>query len=359
MTSSGSHAASVKRSLFGHLPDGTPVERFALASACGLRMEVSGYGGAILSLRTPDRDGRLGDVVLGFASLDDYVADRAYFGALIGRYANRIREGRFRLDGREHALPVNDGANHLHGGPGGFHKVAWRAEPLHEDGTVGVRLEYRSPDGEQGYPGTLDVSVTYRLGEGALVIDYAAAADQATPVSLTQHTYFNLAADPTRDVLGHQLQLDADRFTPVDAGLIPTGERAPVDGTPFDFRTPAPIGARIGDGDPRLVQAGGYDHNFVLAGGTGTPPRAARVREPVSGRVLELFTTEPGLQFYSGNYLDGSATGKEGVPYAYRCGFCLEPQKFPDSPNQPDFPTSIVRPGERYTSRTVYRFSTD
>ena len=359
MNSSGSHTPDIQRSLFGHLPDGTPVERFALRGACGLQMEASGYGGAILALRAPDRDGRPGDVVLGFGSLDDYVADRGYFGALIGRYANRIREGRFTLDGREYALPVNDGGNHLHGGPGGFHKVAWRAEPFREDGTVAVRLDYRSPDGEQGYPGTLDVSVTYRLAEGALVIDYAASADQPTPVSLTQHTYFNLAADPSRDVLGHELQLDADRFTPVDAGLIPTGERAPVDGTPFDFRAPAPIGARIGDADPRLVQAGGYDHNFVLAGGAGPLARAARVRDPGSGRVMELFTTEPGLQFYSGNYLDGSAVGKDGVPYEYRCGFCLEPQKFPDSPNHPDFPSCIVRPGEPYRSRTVYRFSTD
>ncbi len=360
MTTSGpQHQPAIERSLFGHLPDGRPVERFALRGASGLEMEVSGYGGAILALRTPDRAGKLGDVVLGFGSLDDYVADRGYFGALIGRYANRIRGGRFRLDGREYALPVNDGGNHLHGGPGGFHKVAWRAEPFRENGTVGVRLDYRSPDGEEGYPGTLDISVTYRLADGALVIDYAAESDQPTPVSLTQHTYFNLAADPSRDVLGHELQLDAERFTPVDGGLIPTGERAPVAGTPFDFRAPSPIGARIRDADARLAQAGGYDHNFVVAGGAEPLARAARVREPASGRVMELFTTEPGLQFYSGNYLDGSAIGKGGVPYEYRCGFCLEPQKFPDSPNQPDFPSCIVRPGERYQSRTVYRFSTE
>ncbi len=351
---------SIERSLFGHLPDGSPVERFALRGADGMEMEVSGYGGAILALRTPDRDGRLGDVVLGFDRLEDYVADQGYFGALIGRFANRIRGGRFRLDGREYALPVNDGGNHLHGGPGGFHKVAWRAEPFRQNGSVGVRLEHVSPDGTQGYPGTLSVAVTYRLaGDGSLAIDYGAATDHATPVSLTQHTYFNLAADPARDVLGHELQLDAERFTPVDGGLIPTGELAPVAGTPFDFRRAAPIGARIGDGDARLAQVGGYDHNFVLADGGAAPVRAARVRDPGSGRVMEVWTTEPGLQFYSGNYLDGSARGKDGRPYAYRCGFCLEPQKFPDSPNQPAFPTCIVRPGERWASRTVYRFGTD
>jgi aldose 1-epimerase len=223
-----------------------------------------------------------------------------------------------------------------------------------------VRLDYRSPDGEQGYPGTLDVTVTYRLTqEGALVIDYAAQTDQPTPVSLTQHTYFNLSGDPARDVLDHELELRADRFTPGDADLIPTGELAPVAGTPFDFRRPTPIGARIGDPDPRLVAPGGYDHNFVIAGGDAALASAARVHEPVSGRVLELFTTEPGLQLYSGNYLDGSAAGKGGQPYESRHGFCLEPQKFPDSPNQPDFPTCILRPGERYQSRTVYRFTAE
>jgi aldose 1-epimerase len=350
----------IERSHFGNLPDGTAVERFALTGASGLTMDVSGYGGAILSLCAPDREGRPGDVVLGFDRLDDYVADRAYFGALIGRFANRIRNGRFSVDGRTYALPVNDGNNHLHGGPAGFHKVPWSAEPFQENGTVGIRLGRVSPDGEQGYPGNLEVTVTYRLTlEGALVIDYAAESDQPTPVSLTHHGYFNLSGDPSRDVLGHELELHADRFTPVDGGLIPTGELAQVAGTPFDFRRPATIGARIGDADPRLVQAGGYDHNFVVNAGDAPLAPAARVHEPVSGRVLELFTTEPGLQFYSGNYLDGSAIGKGGQPYGYRCGFCLEPQKFPDSPNQPAFPSCIVRPGERYTSRTVYRFSVE
>lgn len=347
-----------ERAPFSRLADGREVEVFTLHRD-GMEARVSAYGGALLSLRVPDRAGRMGNVVLGFDRLEDYVADRAYFGALIGRYANRIGGGRFVLDGREYRLPANDGANHLHGGPGGFHKVLWDAEPFTEDGAVGVRLSYVSPDGEQGYPGTLSAEVTYRLTEGALEVEYGARTDQPTPVCLTQHTYFNLSADPTRDVLGHELQLFSGRFTPVDAGLIPTGELAPVEGTPFDFRAATAIGARIEAPDPLLRRGGGYDHNFVLDHGEGRLAPAARVREPVSGRVLLMETTEPGMQFYSGNYLDGSAVGKGGIAYGHRSGFCLEPQHFPDSPNQPAFPSPILRPGERYASRTVYRFSTD
>jgi aldose 1-epimerase len=351
--------SSIERAPFGTLPSGEAVERFTLRSG-EMEVGVSEYGGAILSLRVPDRDGRMADVVLGFDRLDDYVADQKYFGALIGRYANRIAGARFSLDGREYLLPVNNGANHLHGGPNGFHKVVWAAEPFTEDGGTGIRLVYDSPDGEEGYPGTLRVEVVYRLaGDGALEIGYAARTDRPTPVNLTQHTYFNLTGDPSRDVVEHELQLDAGRITPVDEGLIPTGELAPVDGTPFDFRTPVAIGARIGAPDPRLRQAGGYDHNFVLSHPEGVLGRAARVREPRSGRVLEVHTTEPGLQLYSGNYLDGTAVGKGGVAYAWRSGLCLEPQHFPDSPNQPAFPGTILRPGERYASRTVWRFGVD
>jgi aldose 1-epimerase len=351
--------ASIERAPFGALPSGTAVERFTLRNG-DVEVEVSQYGGAILALRVPDRDGRPGDVVLGLGRLADYVDDQAYFGALIGRYANRIGGARFRLDGREYRLPANNGANHLHGGPHGFHKVAWSAEPFRENGSVGLRLGYVSPHGEEGYPGTLDVQVTYRLtGERALEIDYAARTDRPTPVNLTQHTYFNLSADPARDVMGHELQLDADHITPVDGGLIPTGELAPVAGTAFDFRAPTPMGARIDAPDARLRQAGGFDHNFVLTHPAGTLARAARVREPGSGRVLEVHTTEPGLQFYSGNYLDGTATGKGGAAYGWRSGFCLEPQHFPDSPNQPAFPSTVLRPGDQYASRTVWRFGTD
>jgi aldose 1-epimerase len=350
---------SLERTPFGTLPSGAAVEKFAMRNG-DLAVEISQYGGAILSIRVPGRDGRPGDVVLGLASLEDYVRDQAYFGALIGRYANRIGGARFNLEGREYQLPANDGPNHLHGGPRGFHKVPWTAEPFRQDGSVGVRLGYTSPDGDQGYPGTLDVEVTYLLtADGALVIDYAARTDQPTPISLTQHTYFNLTGDPARDVLGHELQLDAEHITAVDDGLIPTGELAPVAGTAFDFRAPTPIGARIEAPDPRLRQPGGYDHNFVLTHAPETLSRAARVREPGSGRVLEVRTTEPGLQFYSGNYLDGSVKGREGKAYGWRSGFCLEPQRFPDSPNRPEFPPCILRPGETYASRTQYRFALD
>lgn len=343
---------TVERAPFGEL-DGNVVEVFTMRSPDGAEVRVTPYGGAILSIRVPDRDGRLGDVVLGFDTLAEYVADTAYFGALIGRHANRIRGGRFSLDGRAYQLPVNNGQNHLHGGPRGFHKVLWSARPLAD----GVALQYTSPDGDEGYPGNLQAAVTYRWSaDHALSVDYEAEADAATPVNLTQHTYFNLAADPARDILGHRLQLNADRFTPVDDTLIPTGERAPVEGTPFDFRRPTPIGAQIGEAHAQFDAPGGYDHNFVLRG-DGSLSLGARVVEPETGRVLELYTTEPGLQFYSGNFLNGEAVGKGGVPYRHRCGFCLEPQHYPDAPNQPAFPGSILRPGERYTSRTVYRFS--
>ncbi len=345
--------ASVARAPFGRLPGGGEASVFTLANARGTEVRVSDYGGVVLSVRVPDRDGRPGDVVLGFDRLEDYVADDGYFGAVIGRYANRIRGGRFSLDGREYALPVNNGPNHLHGGPRGFHKVLWRAEPFRANGDAGVRLVHTSPEGDQGYPGTLRAEVAYRLTDAdELVVDYRAETDAPTPVNLTQHTYFNLTGDPARDVLGHELQLCADRFTPVDHTLIPTGELAPVAGTPFDFRAPTPIGAHIDD-------VGGYDHNFVLRGDGGSPALAARVHEPTSGRVLELLTTEPGVQFYSGNFLDGSAVGKDGVRYGFRSGFCLEPQRFPDSPNQPTFPRAILLPGERWESRTIYRFRTD
>jgi aldose 1-epimerase len=350
---------TVSRAPFGRLPGGEAVELFEVRGAAGMVLRASGYGGVIQSLLVPDRDGRLDDVVLGFDRLDAYVADAAYFGALIGRYANRIRGGRFVLDGHPYALPVNDGANHLHGGPGGFHKVPWRVQPFVDGDAAGLRLRRVSPDGEQGYPGRLDAEVTYTLAGRELVVDYAARTDRPTPVCLTQHTYFNLAGDAAGDVLDHRLQLSAARYTPVDETLIPTGELAPVEGTAFDFRAPAAIGARIADADPQLARGGGYDHNFVLPADGGRHGPAARVHEPVSGRVLEVLTTEPGLQLYSGNYLDGAALGKGGRRYGYRSGFCLEPQHHPDTPNQPGFPPCILRPGERYASRTVYRFGVD
>lgn len=348
----------VERVPFGRLPTGEPVDAWVLRSACGVEARVVGYGGAIVSLLAPDRAGRLADVVLGYDDVRGYVDGRAYLGALIGRYANRIRGGRFRLDGREYALPVNDGPNHLHGGPRGFHRALWSVEPLRTAEGAGVALSHDSPDGDQGYPGAVRARVAYLLTAGGdLVVDYHAVCDRPTPVNLTQHSYFNLTGDPAGDVLDHRLRLEADGFTPVDDTRIPTGEIAPVAGTPFDFREPAALGARIGADDPQLARAGGYDHNFVLRG--AGLRLAARVHEPGSGRVLEVHTTEPGVQFYSGNFLDGTERGKGGIPYGRRCGFCLEPQHFPDSPNQPAFPSAILRPGERYASRTVYRFGVE
>jgi len=315
-------------------------------------VRIIDFGGVITEVHAPDRAGRLADVVLGFDSLEPYRSDSPYFGALIGRYGNRIAHGRFTLDGREVVLPANNGSNHLHGGAPGFDKVLWQATI---DGD-GLRLVYRSRDGEQGYPGNLEATVTYRLtDDNELVVLFQAVTDRATPVNLTQHSYFNLAGGG--DILGHVLEIDADAFVAIDAESIPLGELAPVAGTPFDFRTPQAIGARIQEADTQLRNGQGYDHCFALNKPHGkTMTRAARVVEPRSGRVLELFTEEPGVQFYSGNFLDGSLQGK-GRIYAYRSGFCLEPQHFPDSPNQPQFPNVILRPGETYRTESRFRFS--
>jgi aldose 1-epimerase len=346
---------SVTRAPFDTTSGGQPVELFTLTNTGGIEVRAITYGGIIVSLRTPDRDGRLGDIVLGYDSLDGYLRASPYFGAIIGRYGNRIARARFTLDGRTHQLAANDGANHLHGGVRGFDKVLWAGEPVETDSTVGVVFTYTSPDGEEGYPGTLSAQVTYTLtDDGRLVFDYLATTDDATPVNLTQHSYFNLAG--TGDILGHELLIAAGRYTPVDSTLIPTGELASVEGTPFDFRVPAAIGARIGADHQQLRNGIGYDHNFVLDREGPSLLHAARVVEPMSGRTLDVWTTEPGLQFYSGNFLDGSITGKTGRVYAHRTGFCLETQHFPDSPNQPAFPSTILRPGEEYRSRTVFAF---
>jgi aldose 1-epimerase len=346
---------SVTRMPFATTPAGQPVELFTLTNPHGIEVRAVTYGGIILSLRTPDRDGRLGDIVLGYDSLDGYLRETPYFGAIIGRYGNRIAGGRFTLDGRTYALATNNGPNHLHGGVRGFDKVVWAGEPLETDSAVGVVFTYTSPDGEEGYPGTLHARVSYTLTDDArLIIEYVATTDQATPVNLTQHAYFNLAG--AGDILGHELMIAAGRYTPVDSTLIPTGELASVEGTPFDFRTPTAIGARIGADHVQLKNGLGYDHSFVLDRDDPGLMHAARVVEPTSGRTLDVWTTEPGLQFYSGNFLDGSITGKGGQVYAHRTGFCLETQHFPDSPNQPAFPSTILRPGEEYRSRTVFGF---
>jgi aldose 1-epimerase len=347
----------VTQTPFGQTPDARSVTSFTLRNARGLELTAITYGGIITSLRAPDRQGRLADVVLGYRDLGFYLAASPYFGCLVGRYGNRIARGRFILDGRTFDLATNDGPNHLHGGRRGFDKVVWDGQPLETKDGTGVVFSYSSADGEEGYPGTLRVRVCYTLSEAnEVVFEYSATTDRPTHVNLTQHSYFNLAGEGSGDVLGHELLLDADGYTPVDATLIPTGEEAPVAGTPFDFRSPVAIGARIGEAHPQLEHGLGYDHNFVLAGAGGALRRAARVVEPKSGRTLEVHTTEPGVQFYSGNRLDGTLRGKSGQPYGPRAGFCLETQHFPDSPNQPAFPSTVLRPGAEYRTKTVLTF---
>jgi aldose 1-epimerase len=349
----------VNEATFGVAPDGQQVSVYTLTNANGVEARVTNYGGIVLSLRVPDRDGELDDVVLGFDSLDNYVAGHPYFGAIIGRYGNRIAGGRFTLDGETYELAQNNGPNSLHGGEQGFDKVVWTAEPFENETGQGLVLTYTSPDGEEGYPGTLQSRVTYTLtDQNELIFDYQATTDRATPVNLTQHTYFNLAGDGSGSILDHEMMLNASRFTPVDSTLIPTGELRSVEGTPFDFREPTPLGSRIEEDEQQIRIGGGYDHNYVIDRSAGDSlTLAARVYEPTSGRVMEVLTTEPGVQLYTGNFLDGSLTGKNGAVYARRTGFCLETQHYPDSPNQPSFPSTILQPGEEYRSTTVYRFS--
>ena len=347
----------MQRQPFG-TADGKAVEMFTLTNKNGVEVRAITYGGIITSLKTPDRTGALADIVLGFNSLDGYLADHPFFGAIIGRYGNRIGKGRFTIDGTEYKLATNNGPNHLHGGVKGFDKVVWQPEVMpSEPGRSGVSFSYTSADGEEGYPGRLVVEVVYFLNDNnELTVDYQARSDKATHVNLTQHSYFNLAGEGSGDILGHELTIDADRFTPVDATLIPTGELAPVDGTPFDFRTPMAIGARIDAAHPQIAHGPGYDHNWVLNRSGAGLQRAAMVVEPTSGRTLEILTTEPGIQFYAGNFLDGKLIGKSGRPYGRRSGFCLETQHYPDTPNKPNFPTTLVKPGEDYKTTTVFKF---
>jgi aldose 1-epimerase len=341
---------------FGRTPDGREVTAYTLRNATGIAVQVLNYGGLITSLTVPDRSGAFADIVLGYESLHGYLKKSPYFGALVGRCANRLAGGEFVLHGRKYQLPVNDGPNHLHGGHRGFDRVIWEATPSGQ--AAEVVLVRTSRDGEEGYPGNLSTTVTYTLTDSdQLLVHYQATTDQATPVNLTQHSYFNLAGEGAGDVLGHELTIHADRYTPVNAAQIPTGELAAVDGTPFDFRTPARMGARIHEAHEQLLFGEGYDQNFVLnRNGAGLQP-AARVIEPVSGRVLDVATTQPGMQFYSGNRLDGSIVGKRGHVYGRRTGFCLETQHFPDSPNQPEFPSVILDPGSEYSHTTVFAFS--
>lgn len=346
-----------KRS-FGVTPEGGAADLYLLTAAPDFKAAITNYGGIIVSLWTPDRNGKLADVVLGFDDLESYVNKHPYFGAIVGRYGNRIAKGRFTLDGKVSTLAQNDGENHLHGGLLGFDKALWNAEPVSREDAVGLKLTHTSPAGDEGYPGALRCTVTYWLTKDkTLEIEYEAVTDAPTPVNLTNHTYFNLKGHNGGTILDHEMTLFADRFTPVDQTLIPTGELRPVENTPFDFRAATAIGARIGVDDEQLKFGRGYDHNFVLdAAATGEFKQAARVKEPITGRVLEAWTTEPGVQFYCGNFLDGTNRGKGGAVYNHRNGFCLETQHFPDSPNQTTFPSTILCPGERYQTRTHYRF---
>ena len=358
-------APRVEQEAFGVTPEGDSVDVYTVTNANGSSMRVTNYGGIILSLRVPDRDGTVEDVVLGFDSLEAYTREgyrqaNPYFGALIGRYGNRIDEGEFSIDGQTYTLETNNGPNHLHGGMEGFDQVVWGAEPFQRGDSTGVVLTHTSPDGHGGYPGRLDVEVTYTLtDDNALAIDYQATTTEATPVNLTQHSYFNLGGEGDGDVLDHRLMIAANEFTPVDSTLIPTGQFRDVAGTPFDFREFTAIGGRIDADNRQLNIGGGYDHNFVLRRQDSDSLHvAARAYDPDSGRLMTVRTTEPGLQFYSGNFLDGTFTGKSGTPYQQHAGFALETQHFPDSPNQPDFPSTLLQPDETYTSRTVYGFST-
>jgi aldose 1-epimerase len=349
---------SLSRQVFGTAADGTAIDLFTLTNAHGLEARVMTFGGTLVSLRAPGRDGALGDVLLGFDTLEGYLAGHPFFGSLVGRYGNRIAAGSFSLGGNTYTLARNNGQNHLHGGAVGFDKVIWQARELATGDEPALELIYLSRDGEEGYPGNLSVTVVYTLtAQNELRLDYTASTDQETVVNLTNHAYFNLAGGG--DIYGHELQIHADRYLPTDAGQIPTGELRPVAGTALDFTGPTPIGAHIHDDVEDLrVANGGFDHTWVLADHTRPLTPAVVLYEPGSGRVMETLTTQPGVQFYSGNMLDGSLTGKGGQVYAKHTGLCLETQHFPDSPNQPAFPSTVLRPGETYRQTTVYRFST-
>jgi aldose 1-epimerase len=351
----GKGKASVKKEAFGKTGDGVAVELYTLSNAAGMKAKIMTYGAILTELDAPDRDGKMTDVVLGFDNLKDYLAGHPYFGATVGRVANRIAKGAFTLDGKKFKLAVNNGPNALHGGKKGFDKVVWKAEPETLPDGAAVKFTYLSKDGEEGYPGNLTVTVVYTLtNSDALRIDYTAKTDKATPVNLTNHTYFNLAGAQSGDILGHELTLNADKYTPADDTLIPTGEIKPVKDTPLDFTKPRKIGERI---DQLKGKPVGYDHNFVLNSEGKELALAATVREPKSGRIMEMFTTEPGVQFYTGNFLDGKQTGKGGVVYKKHGGFCLEAQHFPDSVNHANFPSMILKPGETYRQTTIYKFS--
>jgi len=347
----GANKMSIKKSVYGKMADGRVVHLFKLENKNGVKVEIIEYGGIITKLFAPDKDGKFADIVLGYETLEEYIKNSPYFGAIVGRYANRISKGEFFINGKKYKLSVNDGKNHLHGGIKGFDKVLWKGKEVKRDDGIGVELNYLSKDGEEGYPGNLNVKVIYFLNnKNELIVSYEATTDKPTPLNLSNHSYFNLKEAGEGDILNHILTINADYYTEVNNELIPTGRLLPVANTPFDFRTPHKIGERIGK------VKGGYDHNFVLNKKNKELSFAVRLEEPSSGRILEIYTTQPGLQFYSGNFLDGSITGKYGKRYFKHYALCLETQHFPDSPNHKNFPNTILNPGERYFQKTIYRF---
>jgi len=354
-TMSAAAATRIETKPFGASAKGA-AQLFTLAREGAPTVTITNQGGFIVSIVAKDRAGKAADVILGYKDYAGYVGAKDFLGCLVGRYANRIAKGEFSLDGKKYSLAKNNGPNTLHGGPTGFHSRLWTAKVVSGADGDALELTYVSKDGEEGYPGTLTAKVVYSLrADGGLVIDYTATTDAATIVNLTNHAYFNLAGEGDGTILGHEIQIESDAFTPVDATLIPTGEQKALDGTPFDFRKATAIGARIDAADEQLKRGGGYDHNFVLRGKAGELRKVAQVSEPKSGRALEVYTTEPGIQFYSGNFLDGSIIGKSGKPYLKRGGFCLEAQHYPDSPNRPEWPSVVLRPGQTYRQTTVYR----
>jgi aldose 1-epimerase len=353
-TSKSEVKSNVKQEPYGKMPDGTAVDIYTLTNEKGMQARIITYGGALVSLTAPDKDGKYADVLMAMDDLDGMRQQDNFFGALIGRYGNRIGKAQFALDGKTYKLPANDGANTLHGGPQGFDKKVWAAKSATSSEGPSLELTYTSPDGEMGFPGTLNAKVVYTLtNTNAVRIDYTATADKPTVANLTNHAYFNLAGEG--DILAHEVMINADRFTPVDEGLIPTGELKPVKGTPFDFTTATAIGARINQDDQQLKYGKGYDHNWVLNKNDASMTKAAEVRDPKSGRVMEVWTTEPGLQFYTGNFLDGKFKGK-GRTFNLRNAFCMETQHYPDSPNQSSFPSTRLNPGQTYHTTSEYRF---
>ena len=353
----GSATTRLTSRYFGKLPSGEQVDLYTFRNSRGIEASITNYGGRLVTLKTPDRAGKFDDLVLGFDDLEGYVGKNPFFGALVGRYANRIANGQFTLDGVTYKLARNNGTNALHGGLRGFDKVLWRARQVSTRDGPGLELTYMSKDGEEGFPGNLNVTVTYSLSaDNALMIDYQATTDKDTIVNLTNHSYFDLSGQRANKILQDRVMIVADTFTPITANLIPSGELKSVEGTPFDFRKEQAIGARIDEHDPQLEFAKGYDHNFVLNRKGPGASLAARITDPNSGRVMEVYTTQPGLQFYTGNHLDGTVKGKGGVVYGFRSAFCMETQHFPDSPNHPNFPSTELRPGERYHEITIFKF---